>query len=103
MVALMFNPVALWNEWFALSARTARLCWDAQAVMLLRVSRMAAGGAWAEAEAQRMIFEKAFTLAEAHTAATAMAAKGGKDGRIAKKVLGVYGRRVRRNKRRLKK
>jgi hypothetical protein len=99
----MSNPLGLWNGWFALSAQAARMCWDAQAVMLLRMLRIAKGGAWAEAETQRMITEKVAALAEAQVAATAAALKGGKNTRIAKKALGVYARRVRRNRRRLKK
>lgn len=72
-------------------------------MMLLRGLRMAQGGARAEAEVQRMITEKVATLAEAQVAATAAALKGGKKHRIAKKALGVYARRVHRNRRRLSK
>jgi hypothetical protein len=93
----MSNPFGPWNAWFALSAQAARMCWEAQSVMLLRGLRMAQGGARAEAEVQRMITEKVATLAEAQVAATAVALKGGK------KALGVYARRVHRNRRRLSK
>ena len=54
----MFNPLEPWNAWFALSAQAMRMCWDAQAVMLLRTLRIAKGGARAEAETQRMITER---------------------------------------------
>jgi hypothetical protein len=50
-----------------------------------------------------MITEKVAALAEAQVVATAAALKGGKKHRIAKKALGVYARRVRRNRRRLSK
>ncbi len=69
--------------------------------MLLRGLRMAQGGAKAEAEAQRMITEKVVALAEAQVAATAATLKGNAKHRIAKKALGVYAKRVRRNRRRL--
>jgi hypothetical protein len=42
----MFNP------WFALSLKTVQMGTEAQSVIALRVLRMAAGGARAEAEAQ---------------------------------------------------
>jgi hypothetical protein len=96
----MSNP---WNAWFALSAQAARMCWEAQAVMLLRGLRMAQGGAKAEAEAQRMITEKVAAFAEAQVAATVATLRGSKRHRVAKKALGVYARRVGRNRRRLSK
>ena len=99
----MYNSLGRWNAWFALSSQAARVCWEAQAVMLLRGLRMAQGGAKAEAEVQRMITEKVAALAEAQVAGAAAALKGGKKHRIAKKSLGVYARRVRRNRRRLSK
>ena len=72
----MFNPLEPWNAWFALSAQAMRMCWDAQAVMLLRTLRIAKCGARAEAETQRMITEKIAALAEAQLAATAATLKG---------------------------
>jgi len=50
-----------------------------------------------------MITEKVAALAEAQVAGAAATLKGGKKHRIAKKALGVYARRVRRNRRRLSK
>ena len=99
----MYNSLGRWNAWFALSSQAARVCWEAQAVMLLRGLRMAQGGAKAEAEAQRMITEKVAALAEAQVAATVATLKGSKRHRVAKKALSVYARRVRRNRRRLAK
>jgi hypothetical protein len=100
-LALMYNPLGHWNAWFALSSQAARVCWEAQAVMLLRGLRMAQGGA--KAEAQRMITEKVAALAEAQVAATVATLKGSKRHRVAKKALGVYARRVGHNRRRLSK
>jgi len=99
----MLNPLTPWNAWFALSAQAVRMCWDAQAVILLRSFRIAEGGARANAESQRMITEKVAALAEAQLAATAASLKGSKKHRVAKKALGVYATRVRRNRRRLSK
>ena len=50
-----------------------------------------------------MVTEKAAAAAEACAAATTVAIKGGKGSDVAKKVLYVYKKRVRRNKRRLSK
>ena len=100
---MIFNPLGPWNAWFALTAQATRMCWDAQAVMLLRTMRIAKGGARAEAEAQRMITEKLAALAEAQLAAATATLKGSKKHRVAKKALAVYARRVRRNRRRLSK
>ena len=99
----MSNPLGPWNAWFALSTQAARMCWDAQAVMLLRCLRVAQGGAKARVEAQRMITEKAAALVEAQVAATAATLKRKKKHQVAKKALAVYARRVRRNRRRLAK
>ena len=99
----MLNPLQPWNAWFAQSAQAMRMCWDAQAVMLLRTLRIAKGGARAEAETQRMIAEKVAALAEAQLAAAAATLKGRKKHRVAKKALAVYAKRVRRNRRRLSK
>jgi len=100
---MIFNPLGPWNAWIALSVQAARICWDAQAVMLLRSMRIAKGGAIAEAETQRMITEKVAALAEAQLAATTAVLKGNREQRVAKKALAVYVRRVHRNKRRLSK
>jgi hypothetical protein len=54
------------------------MCWDAQAVMLLRCFRVAQGGAKARVEAQRMITEKAAALVEAQVATAVASLKGGK-------------------------
>ena len=99
----MSNPLGPWNAWFALSAQATRMCWEAQAVMWLRGLRIAQGGARAEAETTRMITEKVAALAEAQVAAMTALLTGNKKHRVAKKALGVYAKRVGRNRRRLSK
>jgi len=99
----MSDPFWPWNASFALSLQAARMCWEAQAVMFLRCLRIAQGGARAEAETTRMITEEVAALAEAQVTATAAALTGSRKHGIAKKTLGVYARRVRRNRRRLSK
>ena len=71
--------------------------------MFLRGLRIAQGGAKAEAEIQRMIGEKIVAFGEAQVAATMATLRGSRKHRVAKKALGVYARRVRRNRRRLAK
>ena len=90
----MFNP------WLMLAAEAAQLGFDAQHVVALRIMRWATGGASGHAEAQRMMTEKSAALLEAQFAA-AGALAGGKSAVVARKVLAVYRRRVRANKRRL--
>jgi hypothetical protein len=88
------------NAWFALALQTARLGLDAQQVMALRLVRLSGGGAAGLAEAQRMINDKITALGEAQLAAATGALTG--DGpKLAKKVLRVFARRVRANKKRL--
>ncbi|MGA2895811.1 MAG: hypothetical protein ABSE22_23360 [Xanthobacteraceae bacterium] len=97
----MSNPMQMWNAWFALSSQAARLGMEAQSVIALRLMRLASGGARGQAEAQRMMTEKLAALAEAQAAAVAGAIEGRGSRRTGKKVLGVYEKRVRANRRRL--
>ncbi len=97
----MSSPMQAWNAWCALSLQTARLGWEAQNVIALRLMRMAAQSPGNQTEARRMVTEKVAALAEAQAAAAAAVIKGGKSHRVAKKVLGVYKKRVRANRRRL--
>jgi hypothetical protein len=99
----MSNPMQLWNAWFALSSETARLGFEAQRVIAIRMMRLAGGGAKAKAESRRMVSEKIAAFAEAQAAAAAVMAEGGDHHRAAKKVLGIYKKRVRSNTRRLTK
>ncbi len=99
----MSSPMQLWNAWFALSSETARLGFEAQRVIAMRMLRLAGGGRKAEAESFRMVSEKIAAFAEAHAVAAAVMAEDGDHHRAAKKVLGIYKKRVRRNTRRLEK
>jgi hypothetical protein len=97
----MSNPLQMWNPWLALSAQAAFLGWEAQRVIALRLIRIAAGGADGRAELQRMVAEKVAAGVEAQAAVAASAIEGGTSRHAAKKVLGVYRKRVRANRRRL--
>jgi hypothetical protein len=89
------------NLWFSFGLKAWQIGLEAQSVIALRMLRLAAGGARAEAEASRMVTEKVMAAGEAQMAA-AMAAMGGdKEHVIAAKALNVYGKRVRANRRRL--
>lgn len=79
---------------------SAKLGWDAQRVIGLRLMRLAAGGPGAQAEAQRMVTEKSTAFVEAQMAfATAIATGQGHHG--PKRVLAGYRRKVRANRKRL--
>ncbi len=98
----MPNPMLAWNAWCALSLQAARLGWEAQGVIALRMMRLATQRAGGQTEAPRMVTEKVAALAEAQATAAAAVVKGAKDHHVAKKVLGVYKKRDRANRRRLK-
>lgn len=91
------------NPWVTLSMRNAWLAWEAQSVIALRLMRLGSGGARAQSEARRMVSEKTAALVEAQTAAAAAVMSGQSGPRVANKVLSVYRKRVRRNRRRLAK
>ena len=97
----MSNPMQAWNEWCALSLRTARLGWEAQSVIALRLMRLATSGPGSQAEARRMVTEKVAAVVEAQAAVVTATIEGAKGHRVAKKALGVYKKRVRANRRRL--
>jgi hypothetical protein len=91
----------VFNPWFGVALKAIELGVEAQSVMALRMMRLAAGGACAHAEMGRMVAEKAVAAAQAQTAAAFAVMAGHKDHVIAGKVLRVYKKRVRANKRRL--
>jgi hypothetical protein len=99
----MLNAMRTWNACVALSSQAALLALEAQGVMALRFIRFAAGGPAFQSEKDRMITEKVQALAEAQTAAAIATMRGADSRQVAKKVLGVYKKRVRRNRRRLSK
>jgi hypothetical protein len=91
----MFNP------WLGVAHDAAWLLFEAQWVVAARMTRIAAGGALAQTEVQRMVSEKAAALVEAQIATATALAVGRKAPAVAKQALRVYRRRVRRNRRRL--
>jgi hypothetical protein len=81
------------RSWLDLSMNMALLGFEAQRVVALRLMKLTAGGAAAQAEAQRMVTEKAAALMEA----TTTLALGGS----ARQVVRRYRSHVRANERRL--
>jgi hypothetical protein len=90
------------NPWFALGLQTARLAWEAQTVVALRMMCLAAGGAPSESEAR--LSEKMDMLAEAGavaaSTAVSTAVSGGSGHKIEKGGPNVY-KKAGRNRRRL--
>ncbi len=85
----MFNP------WLSFGLRAWQIGLEAQSVIALRMLRLAAGGARAEAESSRMVTEKILAAGEAQVAAAAAAMRGHKKHVVAGKALNVYRKRVR--------
>jgi hypothetical protein len=83
----------MFNDWLRLTFETTLLGLESQRVVSLRLARLAAGGAAAEAEAQRMVLEKGSALVEAATTL----AFGGSAGQVIRR----YRTHVRANERRL--
>ena len=83
------------KTWMTLAFDAARLGYEAQTVMTLRMLKLARGGRAAEAEARRMVAEKGVAFAQA----AATLATGGS----MKKVVRRVGSRVSKNRRRLSK
>jgi hypothetical protein len=96
----MSDPMQAWNTWCALSLQAARLGWEAQRVVALRMMGLATQSPGSQTEARRMVIEKVAALAEGQAAAVGATIQGGKGHHVAKKVLGVYKKRVRANRRR---
>jgi hypothetical protein len=88
------------NPWTSL-IEAARFGFEAQCVMALRLTRLAAGGALARREANRMVTEKATAMIEAQLAAATAIASGRGSRNAARRVFGTYKRAVHRNRRRL--
>ncbi len=87
--------------WFTIARDAARLALDAQAVVAMRLARFARSSKFDWREAQRMTAEKVAALAQVQVA-TAMGLMTGKRGpAMTKKAIGIYGKRVRQNRRRL--
>jgi len=88
--------------WPSLATSATRLGLDSQQVIALRLARLAAGGSKAQREASLMVSEKVKALAASQRAILA-ASTAGKGDKAAKKVLGIYQKRVSANKKRLSK
>jgi hypothetical protein len=89
------------NPWLSLSIKAWQIGLQAQSVIALRMLRMAAGGARAQAEASRMVVEKVLAAGEAQAATTVATMRGHKKHVVAGQALNAYGKRVRANRRRL--
>ena len=83
----------MFNDWLRLIFDATLLGMETQRVVSLRLARLAAGGAAAEAEAQRMVLEKGTAFMEAATTL----AFGGSAGTVIRR----YRSHVRANERRL--
>ena len=83
----------MFSTWMKFSFDAARLGYEVQTVMTLRMLKIARGGKAAEAEAQRMMTEKGVAFAEA----AATLATGGSMDKVVRRVRS----RVSQNKRRL--
>jgi hypothetical protein len=81
------------RAWLDFAFASARLCYEAQEVVNLRLTKIARGGVDSHTEAQRMVVERGFALAEA----VATLSGGGS----MQKVIRRNRRHVRTNKRRL--
>jgi len=90
----------MFSSWITLTFSAARLGWEAQNVVALRLLRLAAGRI-GPTEAGLMITEKIAAATEARAVATTFALEGGNGHAAAKKIINVYTKRVRANKRRL--
>jgi len=86
-----------WAPWLGAATFAA----EAQWVIALRLMRLAAGGAAASTEAQRMVVEKAVAAAQAQVAAATALALGRGMQAAARTAGTPYRRAVRANRRRL--
>src|SRR5687767_13503258 len=96
----MFSP--FFAPWLALSVKTGHLAFETQALIGLRLFRMATGSVPPVAEAQRMTPEKVAALS-ATQALVVEGALSGKPGKAPKNVVSLNRGRVKGNKDRLSK
>jgi hypothetical protein len=87
-------------SWLRLSFDTWRAGLEGQQVIALRLAKLARGGASATAEATRMVSEKMAAAVEAQRAA-ATALLTGKAAQIPARIVALYRRKVRANRKRL--
>jgi hypothetical protein len=88
---------------YLLFARMTLLALEAQQVIWLRMLRLAAGGAVASREWQRMTSEKALAAMQIGASATRSLALGKPNDAVAQQVVRGYRSRVSKNRRRLTK
>jgi hypothetical protein len=89
------------SSWLSLSMSAMQLGIEAQSVIALRMMKVSAGGAAAEAEVQRMISEKTEAALDAQLQIGRSAMSGRLDLAPAR-AIALYRRRVRANQRRLR-
>ena len=90
----MFGP------WLALTFQAAQFGLQVQSVMALRLMRLAEGGNPGRREARLMVVEKMAALTEAQVA-TAATIVTGRSHTAAKKVVQVFKKKMRANRKRL--
>ena len=83
------------NPWFTIARDAARLTLDAQSVVAMRLARFASSKEFDWIEAQRMMAEKVEALAQVQLAAALSVLSGGRAPALARKTVGIYGKRVR--------
>jgi len=93
----------MYAPWFSLAISSARLVFETQQVIALRMATLARGGSSSDREARLMISEKIATLHETGFAASLLALTGHGAPAIATDVIRRYQRRVRSNAKRLSK
>jgi hypothetical protein len=92
----MYNPLAPWNAWFALTSQPARLYLATQAGMLRGIAK---GAAKAETETDRVVTEN---IGAAEAQIPAAARKSNKKHRVARKAVAVAAKRDRRKRHRVR-
>ncbi|MBB5752299.1 hypothetical protein [Prosthecomicrobium pneumaticum] len=91
------------NPFLSLGLEQMRLALAAQEVIAHRLAALASPGAFATAEYEKMIVEKMFAPAEAMAAVIAASVKGPLSVvETSRVVTGAYGKRIRANRRRLR-
>ena len=90
----------MFNSWFAFTFQAVQLGREAQSVIALRLMRLAGGGAAGVKEARLMVTDKMAALTEAQLAAAATVLTGDSH-KIPDKILQVFKKRIRANKKRL--
>jgi hypothetical protein len=93
-----------WSTYAEFAWQGTRMMLDAQAVIALRLTKIAMGGAAAEAEAALMVNEKIAALVQSQAIAGKAALRcmqTGRSGGSTRQILNLYQRRVAANRRRL--